>query len=241
MLIQVKNLNKSFGSNEVLKDVSFNINKGEVVSVIGSSGSGKSTLLRCINLLETYQSGEIRFHDQNILDININDYRSKVGIIFQTFNLFNNKTVLQNCTIGPIKVLKIDKEEAEALAHENLKKVGMDAYAYANVRTLSGGQKQRIAIARALCMKPEFLLLDEPTSALDPETVGDVLDVIKQLALEGYTMFVVTHEMSFAKEVSDRVIFINEGLIVEQGSPIDVFENPKEERTIKFLNRFRNR
>lgn len=241
MLIQVKHLNKSFGSNEVLKDVSFNINKGEVVSVIGSSGSGKSTLLRCINLLETYQSGEIRFHDQDILDININEYRSKVGIIFQTFNLFNNKTVLQNCTIGPIKVLKIDQDEAEALAHENLKKVGMDEYAYANVRTLSGGQKQRIAIARALCMKPEFLLLDEPTSALDPETVGDVLDVIKQLALEGYTMFVVTHEMSFAKEVSDRVIFIDQGLIVEQGSPVDVFENPKEERTIKFLNRFRNR
>ena len=241
MLIEVKNLSKSFGSNEVLKDVSFTINKGEVVSVIGASGSGKSTLLRCINLLENFNSGEILFHNQSIRDIDINSYRSKVGIIFQSFNLFTNKTVLENCTLAPIKVLKMDPTEAKTLALENLKKVGMDHLASANIKTLSGGQKQRIAIARALCMKPEFLLLDEPTSALDPETVGDVLDVIKSLALEGYTMFVVTHEMAFAQDVSDRIIFIDDGHIVEQGTPNEVFNHPKEERTLKFLNRFRQR
>lgn len=239
-LIDIQNLSKSFGSFRVLNDINLQINKGEVVTCIGSSGSGKSTLLRCINQLEKWDTGSIKFEGKSITDadINVNKYRSQVGMIFQSFNLFDNKSVLENLTIGPIKVLKISKEEAEKNARHFLEKVGMIDFINSSTKTLSGGQKQRIAIARALCMKPKFLLLDEPTSALDPETVGDVLNVIKDLAKEGYTMFVVTHEMAFARDISDRVLFMDSGIILEQGSPEDLFTNPKHERTQKFLERF---
>lgn len=239
-LIRIENLSKSFGSLEVLKNINFSIKEGEVVSCIGSSGSGKSTLLRCINVLETNDTGKIYFEDKNIddKDLNINDYRSQVGMIFQSFNLFENKSVLENCTIGPIKVLKKNQKDAEKDALYFLEKVGMHAFAHSDVRLLSGGQKQRVAIARALCMHPKLLLLDEPTSALDPETVGEVLSVIKDLAKEGYTMFVVTHEMAFAKDISDRILFMDSGIILEEGSPVEIFENPKHERTQQFLNRF---
>ena len=239
-LIRIENLSKSFGSLEVLKNINFSIKEGEVVSCIGSSGSGKSTLLRCINVLETHDTGKIYFEDKNIddKDLNINDYRSQVGMIFQSFNLFENKSVLENCTIGPIKVLKKNQKDAEKDALYFLEKVGMLAFAHSDVRLLSGGQKQRVAIARALCMHPKLLLLDEPTSALDPETVGEVLSVIKDLAKEGYTMFVVTHEMAFAKDISDRILFMDSGIILEEGSPVEIFENPKHERTQQFLNRF---
>ena len=239
-LIRIENLSKSFGSLEVLKNINFSIKEGEVVSCIGSSGSGKSTLLRCINVLETHDTGKIYFEDKNIddKDLNINDYRSQVGMIFQSFNLFENKSVLENCTIGPIKVLKKNQKDAEKDALYFLEKVGMHAFAHSDVRLLSGGQKQRVAIARALCMHPKLLLLDEPTSALDPETVGEVLSVIKDLAKEGYTMFVVTHEMAFAKDISDRILFMDSGIILEEGSPVEIFENPKHQRTQQFLNRF---
>lgn len=239
-IIRIENLSKSFGSLEVLKNINFSIKEGEVVSCIGSSGSGKSTLLRCINVLETHDTGKIYFEDKNIgdKDLNINDYRSQVGMIFQSFNLFENKSVLENCTIGPIKVLKKNQKDAEKDALYFLEKVGMHAFAHSDVRLLSGGQKQRVAIARALCMHPKLLLLDEPTSALDPETVGEVLSVIKELAKEGYTMFVVTHEMAFAKDISDRILFMDSGIILEEGSPVEIFENPKYERTQQFLNRF---
>ncbi len=239
-IIRIENLSKSFGSLEVLKNINFSIKEGEVVSCIGSSGSGKSTLLRCINVLETHDTGKIYFEDKNIddKDLNINDYRSQVGMIFQSFNLFENKSVLENCTIGPIKVLKKNQKDAEKDALYFLEKVGMHAFAHSDVRLLSGGQKQRVAIARALCMHPKLLLLDEPTSALDPETVGEVLSVIKELAKEGYTMFVVSHEMAFAKDISDRILFMDSGIILEEGSPIEIFENPKHERTQQFLNRF---
>lgn len=239
-IIRIENLSKSFGSLEVLKNINFSIKEGEVVSCIGSSGSGKSTLLRCINVLETHDTGKIYFEDKNIddKDLNINDYRSQVGMIFQSFNLFENKSVLENCTIGPIKVLKKNQKDAEEDALYFLEKVGMHAFAHSDVRLLSGGQKQRVAIARALCMHPKLLLLDEPTSALDPETVGEVLSVIKELAKEGYTMFVVTHEMAFAKDISDRILFMDSGIILEEGSPIEIFENPKHERTQQFLNRY---
>lgn len=239
-LIRIENLSKSFGSLEVLKNINFSIKEGEVVSCIRSSGSGKSTLLRCINVLETHDTGKIYFEDKNIddKDLNINDYRSQVGMIFQSFNLFENKSVLENCTIGPIKVLKKNQKDAEKDALYFLEKVGMHAFAHSDVRLLSGGQKQRVAIARALCMHPKLLLLDEPTSALDPETVGEVLSVIKDLAKEGYTMFVVTHEMAFAKDISDRILFMDSGIILEEGSPVEIFENPKHERTQQFLNRF---
>lgn len=239
-IIRIENLSKSFGSLEVLKNINFSIKEGEVVSCIGSSGSGKSTLLRCINVLETHDTGKIYFEDKNIddKDLNINDYRSQVGMIFQSFNLFENKSVLENCTIGPIKVLKKNQKDAEKDALYFLEKVGMHAFAHSDVRLLSGGQKQRVAIARALCMHPKLLLLDEPTSALDPETVGEVLSVIKELAKEGYTMFVVTHEMAFAKDISDRILFMDSGIILEEGSPVEIFENPKHERTQQFLNRF---
>lgn len=239
-IIRIENLSKSFGSLEVLKNINFSIKEGEVVSCIGSSGSGKSTLLRCINVLETHDTGKIYFEDKNIddKDLNINDYRSQVGMIFQSFNLFENKSVLENCTIGPIKVLKKNQKDAEKDALYFLEKVGMHAFAHSDVRLLSGGQKQRVAIARALCMHPKLLLLDEPTSALDPETVGEVLSVIKDLAKEGYTMFVVTHEMAFAKDISDRILFMDSGIILEEGSPVEIFENPKHQRTQQFLNRF---
>ncbi|MDE8164637.1 amino acid ABC transporter ATP-binding protein, partial [Erysipelothrix rhusiopathiae] len=238
--LSISHLNKSFGELQVLKDINLEIKKGEVVSCIGSSGSGKSTLLRCINLLETFDNGTITFNNEDVTDqqMDINKYRSQVGMIFQSFNLFNNKSVLENCTLAPIKVLKVDPKEAEAEAIKNLERVGMVEFKDQNVKQLSGGQKQRIAIARALCMKPEFLLLDEPTSALDPEMVGDVLEVIKSLAKEGYTMFIVTHEMDFAREVSDRILFMDSGIILEEGSPEELFLNPKEERTKQFLTRF---
>ncbi|MDE8141737.1 amino acid ABC transporter ATP-binding protein [Erysipelothrix rhusiopathiae] len=238
--LSISHLNKSFGELQVLKDINLEIKKGEVVSCIGSSGSGKSTLLRCINLLETFDNGTITFNNEDVTDqqMDINKYRSQVGMIFQSFNLFNNKSVLENCTLSPIKVLKVDPKEAEAEAIKNLERVGMVEFKDQNVKQLSGGQKQRIAIARALCMKPEFLLLDEPTSALDPEMVGDVLEVIKSLAKEGYTMFIVTHEMDFAREVSNRILFMDSGIILEEGSPEELFLNPKEERTKQFLTRF---
>lgn len=240
--LKIEHLSKSFDDLEVLKDINLNIEEGEVVSCIGSSGSGKSTLLRCINLLEEFDEGKIFFEGKDISDINmdINEYRSQVGIIFQSFNLFNNLTVLENCTLAPIKVLKMNPEDVKKDAMANLERVGMADFANANVKKLSGGQKQRVAIARALTMKPKFLLLDEPTSALDPEMVGDVLDVIESLAKEGYTMFVVTHEMLFAKQISTRILFMDKGVILEEGTPDEIFNHPKEERTKQFLSRFHN-
>lgn len=241
MIIQIDHLVKQFGQNEVLKDVSLSVNKGEVISIIGSSGSGKSTLLRCINLLEFYQSGFILFEGKNILSSikEINSYRAQVGMIFQSFNLFSHLTVLENCVIGQMKVLKKSRIDAEKLAIEILTKVGLEEFAKTSVLTLSGGQKQRVAIARTLCMEPKVLLFDEPTSALDPEMVGEVLNVIKSLALEHRTMIIVTHEMSFAKEVSDRVLFMDKGIILEDGTPDQLFNHPKEDRTKEFLSRFR--
>ncbi len=241
-IIEIQHLQKSFGELKVLNDVDFNVHKGEVVTIIGSSGSGKSTLLRCINLLERLDHGNILFHGSNILDKNndVTKYRSKVGMVFQSFNLFNNLTVLENCTVGQIKVLKRSKEEAKKIALEYLEKVGMLEFANAGSTQLSGGQKQRVAIARALCMNPEVLLFDEPTSALDPEMVGGILDVMKTLAKEGLTMVIVTHEMAFAKDVSSRVVFMDKGVIAEMGTPEDIFENPKEERTKEFLSRYLN-
>lgn len=238
-VIEIKHLSKFFGENEVLKDINFSVNKGEVVCLIGSSGSGKSTLLRCINLLETPTSGEIIYNGENILDDNhdIYKYRTKLGMVFQQFNLFNNLDVLANCTLGQMKVLKRSKEEAEETAIKYLKVVGMDNYINARPKQLSGGQKQRVAIARALSMEPDCLLFDEPTSALDPEMVGEVLKVMKELAETGLTMLVVTHEMDFAREVSDRVVFMDKGVIAEEGKPEDIFNNPKEERTREFLKR----
>jgi putative lysine transport system ATP-binding protein len=238
-MITIAHLKKQFGKNEVLKDISLTVNRGEVISIIGSSGSGKSTLLRCINLLETYHGGSISFEDTDILSFpkGINHYRTQVGMIFQSFNLFNHLSVLQNCVIGQVKVLKRTKADAEAMAIKTLETVGLKDYIKASVSTLSGGQKQRVAIARTLCMDPKVLLFDEPTSALDPEMVGEVLQVIKSLAKEHRTMIIVTHEMSFAKEVSDRVIFMDQGVICEQGKPEDLFQNPKEERTKAFLSR----
>lgn len=239
-IIDIHHLKKSFGDLHVLKDINFHIDKGEVVTIIGSSGSGKSTLLRCINLLEKPNSGEIRYKDQDICkgEIEINKLRTHIGMVFQNFNLFNNKTVLENCMIGQIKVLKRKREEAKEKALYYLDKVGMKAFANAGSIQLSGGQKQRVAIARALCMNPEVLLFDEPTSALDPEMVGDVLEIIKELANEGLTMAIVTHEMQFAKDVSNRIVFMEQGVIAEEGTPKEVFETPKHERTKEFLRRF---
>lgn len=238
-VIDIRHLNKSFGTHEVLKDINFSVNKGEVVCIIGSSGSGKSTMLRCINLLEKPSGGEIIYNGENILDDkhDIYTYRTKLGMVFQQFNLFNNHDVLSNCMVGQIKVLKRSKEEAEQVAMKYLKIVGMDQYIHAKPRQLSGGQKQRVAIARALSMEPDVMLFDEPTSALDPEMVGEVLKVMKELAESGLTMLVVTHEMGFAKEVSDRVVFMDKGVIAEEGRPEDIFNAPKEERTREFLKR----
>lgn len=240
-IIKINNLKKSFGSLEVLKDIDFHVDKGEVITIIGSSGSGKSTLLRCVNLLEIPDAGQILYHDKDILkgEIDINQHRTHVGMVFQSFNLFNNKNVLENCMIGQMKVLKRSKEEAQSKAMYFLEKVGMKDFAHASSTQLSGGQKQRVAIARALCMEPEVLLFDEPTSALDPEMVGGILDVMKQLAQEGLTMIVVTHEMAFAKDVSTRVIFMDQGIIAEEGSPEQIFQHPTEERTKEFLHRYR--
>ena len=240
-IIKINSLKKSFGNLSVLKNIDFHVDKGEVITIIGSSGSGKSTLLRCINLLETPDDGEILYHGKDILkgEININVHRTHVGMVFQSFNLFNNKNVLENCMIGQVKVLKRSKEEAKQKALYYLEKVGMLEFANAGSTQLSGGQKQRVAIARALCMEPEVLLFDEPTSALDPEMVGGILDVMKQLAKEGLTMIVVTHEMAFAKDVSTRVIFMDKGVIAEEGTPTELFDHPKQERTKEFLHRYR--
>ena len=241
-ILQVKHLSKSFGSNVVLRDIDFSVSKGDVISVIGASGSGKSTLLRCINLLETPTHGEIWYNGKNVADRKVkpHEYRSHVGMVFQSFNLFNNMTVLENCMVGQRKVLKKSKEEARITALYYLEKVGMAPYIHAKPRQISGGQKQRVAIARALAMNPEVLLFDEPTSALDPEMVGEVLTVMQQLAQEGMTMLVVTHEMAFARDVSNRVVYMNDGVICEQGSPEEVFGNPKKQETKDFLARFRN-
>lgn len=241
-IISIKNISKSFNENVVLKDISLDINKGEVITIIGSSGSGKSTLLRCINCLEEADSGQIIYNGLNILDrkTKINKVRQSIGMCFQQFNLFNNKNVINNCTLALRKLKKLSKDEANEIALTYLEKVGMKDFAYARVQTLSGGQKQRVAIARSLCMNPEIMLFDEPTSALDPELVGEVLDVMKKLANEGITMIVVTHEMAFAKEVSSRVIFMDQGYICEQGTPKDIFTNPKKERTKEFLKRYLN-
>lgn len=238
-VIEVQHLSKSFGNHEVLRDIDFSVTKGEVVCIIGSSGSGKSTLLRCINLLEKPSGGQIIYHGENILDEkhDIHAYRTKLGMVFQQFNLFNNHNVLNNCMVGQVKVLKHSKEDAEKVATKYLKVVGMDHYVNAKPKQLSGGQKQRVAIARALSMEPDVMLFDEPTSALDPEMVGEVLKVMKELAGTGLTMLIVTHEMEFAKEVADRVVFMDKGVIAEEGPPEQIFNNPTEERTKAFLKR----
>lgn len=238
-VIRVNHLSKSFGEHHVLKDIDFSVNKGEVVCIIGSSGSGKSTLLRCLNLLEQPSGGEIYYKNENILEDkhNIQKYRTKMGMVFQQFNLFNNHNVLSNCVIGQTTVLKRSHEEATDIAKKFLDNVGMIQYANAKPNQLSGGQKQRVAIARALSMEPDVMLFDEPTSALDPEMVGEVLKVMKDLAQTGLTMLIVTHEMGFAKEVADRVVFMDQGVIVEEGTPEEMFDSPKEERTKEFLKR----
>ena len=238
-VIEIKNIRKDFGNRTVLKDVNFNVHEGEVVSIIGSSGSGKSTLLRCINLLETPTSGQILIHGKDVLsgDVPLIELRKKVGMVFQQFNLFNNLSVLDNCVIGQMKVLKRTREEAEKVAKEFLGKVGMSRFINAKPSQISGGQKQRVAIARALSMEPEVLLFDEPTSALDPEMVGEVLKVMKDLAQSGLTMIVVTHEMDFAHDVSSRVVFMDQGIILEDDKPEIIFENPKHNRTKEFLSR----
>ncbi|MBP5343343.1 amino acid ABC transporter ATP-binding protein [bacterium] len=239
-MLSIRNLKKDFGKSEVLKDINFDVQKGECVCVIGSSGSGKSTMLRCVNLLEQPTSGDIIFNDQNIRDINVNTLRSRIGMVFQSFNLFNNMNVIQNCTVGQIKVLKRNKKDAEEIALKELERVGMKDFAYKDVRSLSGGQKQRVAIARALSMNPEIMLFDEPTSALDPEMVGEVLNVIKQVKDTGMTMVIVTHEMQFARDVSTRVVFMNDGVILEDSPTEEFFTNPKNERTKEFLKRYIN-
>ena len=240
MILEIRHLSKSFGSHEVLRDIDFSVAKGDVTSIIGASGSGKSTLLRCINLLETPTSGEILYHGRNVASRGVNaaQYRSHVGMVFQSFNLFNNMTVLENCMVGQVKVLKKNKSDARDNTMRYLTQVGMAPYINAKPRQISGGQKQRVAIARALAMEPEVLLFDEPTSALDPEMVGEVLDVMKALAQEGMTMLVVTHEMAFARDVSSHVVYMNEGIICEEGAPADVFGNPQRQETKDFLSRF---
>ena len=241
MILSVNHLSKSFGTHKVLADVDFEVKKGDVVSIIGASGSGKSTLLRCINLLETPTSGEIIYRGKNVLERSFNPtkYRANVGMVFQSFNLFFNMTVLENCMVGQQQVLGRSKLEAKETAMYYLEKVGMAPYVNAKPRQLSGGQKQRVAIARALAMNPEVLLFDEPTSALDPEMVGEVLSVMQDLAKEGMTMLVVTHEMAFARDVSNKVVYMNEGRIWEQGTPEEVFGNPQKQETRDFLSRFR--
>lgn len=239
-LIRVEGLRKSFGSHLVLKDIDLSVNPGEVVTIIGASGSGKSTLLRCMNLLETPDSGHIWFHGEDLAAdrVNINRLRERIGMVFQSFNLFNNMNVLDNCMLAPVTLKKMNKAEAEELARKNLEAVGLSAFVNAPSTSLSGGQKQRVAIARALCMKPDLMLFDEPTSALDPEIVGEVLNVMRDLAAEGMTMVVVTHEMAFAKSVSDKVVFMDQGVIAEESSPAEMFTNPKLARTREFLARY---
>ena len=239
-ILEVRHLSKAFGSHQVLKDIDFTVRPGDVTSIIGASGSGKSTLLRCINLLETPTGGQILFHGQDMTGrgVNASRYRSKMGMVFQSFNLFNNMTVLENCMVGQVKVLKKSKEEARENAMKYLDQVGMAPYINAKPRQISGGQKQRVAIARALAMEPEVLLFDEPTSALDPEMVGEVLSVMQDLAQNGMTMLVVTHEMAFARDVSSHVVFMADGIICEEGKPEEVLAAPKQQRTREFLSRF---
>lgn len=240
-ILEIRHLGKSFGTHEVLRDIDFTVKKGDVISIIGASGSGKSTLLRCVNLLETPSSGQILYHGTDVAGRGVNApaYRSHVGMVFQSFNLFNNMSVLKNCMVGQMKVLKRSKEEARQQALKYLEKVGMAPYINAKPRQISGGQKQRVAIARALAMDPEVLLFDEPTSALDPEMVGEVLNVMQALAQEGMTMLVVTHEMAFARDVSNHVVYMNQGVICEEGSPEELFGNPQRQETRDFLSRFR--
>ena len=239
-ILRVEHLSKSFGKREILRDIDFSVHPGDVTSIIGASGSGKSTLLRCINLLELPTSGRILYHNENMTSGrgNVAAYRAKVGMVFQSFNLFNNMTVLENCTVGQIRVLKKKKEAARETAMRYLDRVGMAPYANARPQQISGGQKQRVAIARALAMQPEILLFDEPTSALDPEMVGEVLNAMRLLAQDGMTMLVVTHEMAFARDVSNRVVYMNRGVICEDGTPEQIFGNPQKPETREFLARF---
>ena len=239
-VLEIHHLSKTFGTNVVLRDIDFSVAEGDVTCIIGASGSGKSTLLRCVNLLETPTTGEILYHDKDITDRKMNaaSYRTRVGMVFQNFNLFNNMTVLDNCMVGQIKVLKKDKEEAKRKAMLYLEKVGMAPYINAKPRQLSGGQKQRVAIARALAMEPEILLFDEPTSALDPQMVGEVLAVMRTLAKEGLTMIIVTHEMAFARDVANHVVYMAGGVIEEEGAPAYIFGNTQKNSTREFLNRF---
>lgn len=241
-ILEIRHLSKTFGKNVVLRDIDFSVEQGDVTCIIGASGSGKSTLLRCINFLEEPTAGDIIYHGKNMMEERMNEaaYRAKVGMVFQSFNLFNNMTVLQNCMVGQEKVLKKDKETARKNAMYFLDKVGMAPYINAKPRQLSGGQKQRVAIARALAMEPEVLLFDEPTSALDPQMVGEVLAVMRKLAKEGLTMMIVTHEMAFARDVSNHVVYMAGGVIVEEGDPSQIFGNPKSEQTKEFLSRFVN-
>lgn len=237
-IIEISHLQKTFGDHEVLKDINFTVNRGDVTCIIGSSGSGKSTLLRCINLFETPTSGEIIMNGENIVNAKKpSEFRKKVGMVFQSFNLFNNMNVLKNCSVGPQAVLKISKAEADQRAVEYLSMVGMAEYQNARPSQLSGGQKQRVAIARALAMEPEVLLFDEPTSALDPEMVGEVLAVMTKLAKNGLTMVVVTHEMGFARDIANKVVFMDNGVIEEEGTPAQIFGNPQKPRTREFLSR----
>ncbi|MCI8673532.1 MAG: amino acid ABC transporter ATP-binding protein [Lachnospiraceae bacterium] len=240
-ILEIHHLSKTFGKNVVLRDIDFSVKPKDVTCIIGASGSGKSTLLRCVNLLETPTSGQILYHGADITDRKMNApaYRAKVGMVFQNFNLFSNMTVLDNCMVGQVKVLKKDKAEARKNAMMFLEKVDMAPYINAKPRQLSGGQKQRVAIARALAMEPELLLFDEPTSALDPQMVGEVLSVMRALAKEGLTMIIVTHEMAFARDVSSHVVFMADGVIVEEGKPEQIFEAPRNQRTQEFLSRFR--
>ena len=242
-ILNIKGLRKSFEGLSVLKGVDLDVTEGETVSIIGSSGSGKSTLLRCVNLLEEPDGGAVFFHGENLCDpsVNLRALREKIGMVFQSFNLFHHKNVLENCTLPLVTVRGMNRSDAEHVALAELERVGMAAFRNARADELSGGQKQRVAIARALCMEPEVMLFDEPTSALDPEKVGEVLDVIRSLAESGMTMLIVTHEMQFAREVSDRVVFMDEGVICEEGTPEAIFGHPQKPRTAEFLKRYQNR
>ena len=242
-ILRLELLEKTFGTHQVLRDISFSVNKGDVISIIGSSGSGKSTMLRCVNLLEEPTGGKIIFEGKDIAgkELNLSQYRARVGMVFQQFNLFNNMNALENCVCPQLTVLHRKREEAEKIARDYLERVGMSAYCNARPAQLSGGQKQRVAIARTLSMNPDIILFDEPTSALDPEMVGEVLDVMKRLAGEGFTMLVVTHEMAFARDVSSRVIFMDGGVILEDAAPEEIFNNPKQARTREFLSRYLSR
>ena len=242
-ILRLEHLEKTFGTHQVLRDISFSVSKGDVISIIGSSGSGKSTMLRCVNLLEEPTGGKIIFEGKDIAgkELNLSQYRARVGMVFQQFNLFNNMNALENCVCPQLTVLHRKREEAEKIARDYLERVGMSAYCNARPAQLSGGQKQRVAIARTLSMNPDIILFDEPTTALDPEMVGEVLDVMKRLAGEGFTMLVVTHEMAFARDVSSRVIFMDGGVILEDAAPEEIFNNPKQARTREFLSRYLSR